>query len=360
MNILIFLIILLVLVVTHEWGHFIVAKKNGIRVDEFAFGMGPKLFSFRRGETLYKFNAFPIGGYVKIFGENLDEESMNGPDSKRSFVNKPAYIQAAVLFAGVAMNLILGWILVAGLYFGGTHIIFDDTLPAKYMENTHIIIAGVSKGMPAETANIQAGDIISKISYADKSKTLESYKVKDFINFVHNSNGNILQFDLVREEIPISVNVTPVNTSGKYMIGVTPAIGGYVKLSFFDSVIQGFHSSVMLVKETVKGLAQLVTQKASLDDVSGPVGMVSIVGQAVKMGFDYIIFFTALISLNLAVINMIPFPALDGGRLLFLLIEKIKGSRIKPAIANTANVIGFGLLMILMVVITYNDIVKLL
>jgi regulator of sigma E protease len=360
MNILIFLIILLVLVVSHEFGHFIVAKKAGIRVDEFSFGFPPKLFGKKIGETTYNFNALPLGGYVKIFGESPDDESMAGPDSSRSFVNKPAYIQAAVLLAGVAMNFLIAWLLITGMYAFGTSIIFDDTLPAHFMNNTHILITDVSKGSPADTAGFKAGDTITSVSYADHSEVLSSYTTEAFTNFVRASNGAPLEIDVLRNATPVVIDVTPTNTTGHFMIGVAPTLQGYIKLPFANAITQGFHSNIALVKETFGGLAGLITRKESLNDVSGPVGLVSIVGVARQMGIEYLIFFVALISVNLAVINLIPFPALDGGRLLFLIIEKIKGSAIKPQVANIINSIGFGLLMLLMVIITYHDIVKLL
>jgi len=359
MNIIIFLLILLVLVVSHEFGHFIVAKKAGIRVDEFSFGFPPKLFGKKVGETTYNFNALPFGGYVKIFGESPDEESMNGPDSARSFINKPRYIQAAVLLAGVVMNFLIAWLIIVGLYAGGTNLILDDTLPPKFMTNTHITIAAVSKGSPADLAGLQAGDIITKVSYQNSPSTLSSYTTEAFTSFVRASNGTPLEFDVTRNQKPMIIDVTPTNTTGHYIVGVAPDLEGHIKLPFFNAIIEGFHSSVILVKETLQGLFGLIAGKESLNDVSGPVGLVSVVGVAVKLGADYLLFFIALISLNLAVINLVPFPALDGGRLLFLLIEKIKGSRIKPEIANLINNIGFGLLMILMLVITYHDIIKL-
>lgn len=360
MNILIFIIILLVLVIAHEWGHFFTAKKFGIRVDEFGFGFPPRaLILFKKGETTYTLNWLPIGGFVKIFGEDPNNENTNGPDANRSFVNKPKWQQAIVLSAGVLMNFIIGWALVVGLYAFGTSIIFDDTLPAQYMNNTHLVIAGVSKGTPADIANIQAGDIISKVSYADKSKTLDSYIIGSFVNFVRNSNGALLEFDIIRDQVPMTINVTPIRKTEHFMIGIAPALEGYIKLSFFDSITQGFHSSFFLVKETARGIVSLISGKESLDNVSGPVGMVSMIGEAVKRGPQYVILFTALISMNLAVINLIPFPALDGGRLLFLLIEKIKGSRINAKFANTANMIGFAILILFMIVVTFKDIVKL-
>ena len=359
MSIIIFIIILLILVLVHEAGHFFVAKKFGIRVDEFGFGFPPKLFGIKKGETEYTFNALPLGGFVKIYGQDPDEENTNGPDSKRSFVNKPRWQQALVLFAGIFANFILAWFLIIGLYTFGTSIIFDETLPTKDMQNTQLVIASVSSGTPAEKANLQSGDIISGMSYFDQSDSLSSNTPKKMTTFVRKSEGKTINFNIIRNNTPIIVTVTPLKQNENYVVGISPTLEGYIKLRFPSAVIQGFHSTFVLVKETFQGIGGLLVGKESFNDVSGPVGMVGIVGSAMKMGFQYVIVFVALISINLAVINLIPFPALDGGRLFFLLIEKIKGSRMNPKFANTANMVGFAILILLMVFVTYHDVVKL-
>ena len=364
MNIIIFLVILLVLVVSHEFGHFIVAKKSGIRVDEFSFGFPPKLFGVKKGETSYNFNALPFGGYVKIFGENPDEESINGPDSKRSFVNKPRYIQAAVLFAGVFMNFLVAWLLLSVGFMSGLPTSTGAAPEGSILHNQALTITNISSDSPAEHAGLKVGDKISLLqTKEDKTETPSAESVQYFIK----KHGNEpIKVSLTRGTEMKEITVTPEvsKTSGTPMIGISMDIVGTLKLPLHRALWEGLKLSWNLIITTVSGFYNLIynglTGHGSLAGITGPIGIVGVVGDAAKFGFIYLLSFTALISINLAVINLIPFPALDGGRLLFLLIEKIKGSRITPKVANTANIIGFGLLMILMAIITYHDIVKLL
>ncbi len=364
MSIVIFLIILLVLVVSHEFGHFIIAKKSGIRVDEFSFGFPPKLFGKKIGETTYNFNALPFGGYVKIFGENPDEESMNGPDSKRSFVNKPKYIQALVLIGGVAMNFLVAWLLLSVGFMSGLPTSTGAAPKGSIIQNQALTITNVLPGSPAEKAGLKAGDKISHLKIiGDETETPSTESVQYFVR-KHGDKEITLSFIRGTEQKETTV-IPEVNKETKNaMIGISMDVIGTLKLPLHKAVLEGLKLSWNLVVATVQGFYTLIHDglkgQGNLSAVTGPIGIVGVVGDAASFGFIYLLSFTALISINLAVINLIPFPALDGGRLLFLLIEKIKGSRIKPVIANTANMIGFGLLMILMVVITYHDIVKLL
>jgi len=364
MSILIFLIILLVLVVSHEFGHFIVAKKSGIRVDEFSFGFPPKLFGVKKGETSYNFNALPFGGYVKIFGENPDEDSMNGPDKDRSFVNKPRYIQAAVLFAGVTMNFLVAWLLLSVGFMSGLPTSVGSAPKGENIENQALTVTSVLAGSPAEKAGLKVGDKIAKLE--SKDEVLVSPSPETLQSFIKNHGSEDINVSIERAKQESEVIVTPeINkASGAPMVGISMDVIGTLKLPIHKALWEGLKLSGDLVVATVVGFYHLIADgiagKGDISAITGPVGIVGVVGDAAEFGFIYLLSFTALISINLAVINLIPFPALDGGRLLFLLIEKIKGSRIKPQVANMANIIGFGLLMLLMVVVTYHDIVKLL
>jgi regulator of sigma E protease len=364
MNILIFLIILLVLVVSHEFGHFIVAKKSGIRVDEFSFGFPPKLFGIKKGETSYNFNALPFGGYVKIFGENPDHESMEGPDKNRSFVNKPRYIQALVLFAGVAMNLIVAWILLSVSFMSGFPTSAGQAPKNVTLENQALTITTIIPSSPAYSAGLLPGDKIVSLSVGkDSTETPSAESVRYFVSR-HSKDEITLSY--IRNNENKTVKITPEITkdSNTPVIGIGMDIVGNLKLPVHKAILEGAVLTYDVTIATVKGFYKLIhdgiTGKGDLSSVTGPIGIVGVVGDAAHFGFIYLLSLTALISVNLAVINLIPFPALDGGRLLFLLIEKIKGSRINPKVANTANIIGFSLLMIFMVLITYHDIVKLL
>jgi len=366
MNILIFIIILFVLVVSHEFGHYIVAKKSGIRVDEFSFGFPPKIIGKKIGETTWNLNLLPLGGYVKIHGENPDEESISGPDSNRSFVNKPKYIQALVLLAGITMNLLVAWILLSIGFMSGLPTSVSEVPKGSIVVNQALTITSVLPNSPAEKGGLKTGDKI--LSLKTKSDAIElqpasinAESVKSYINSHNNEEVNVL---IVRGKESKNIFVIPeINQNNNAMIGISMDEIGILKLPIHKALWEGLELTWGVTVATVLGFYDLIRSailgQADMSALTGPVGIVGIVGDAAKFGFIYLLSFTALISINLAVLNLIPFPALDGGRLLFLLIEKIKGSRIKPQIANMVNMIGFGLLMVLMVFITYHDIVKL-
>lgn len=363
MSIILFLIILVVLIVSHEFGHFIIAKWAKIRVDEFAVGFPPRLFSIKKGETEYSVNALPLGGYVKIFGENPDEESTNGPDKNRSFVNQSKFVQASVILAGVIFNLLLAWILFSLGFIVGFPTALSGSGYENYAKDSALTILTVVPGTPADKAGLKSGDKITGfLSEIGESTGLNPDSASDFIA---NHGGTNLKVTYDRGGQTEEVNVIPVNgiVSGKSAIGISMDMVGVVKLPFFMAFWEGAKNTYYFTGETINGLYTLVKNalvgQGSLSAITGPVGIVKMVGDAGSLGFVYLLGFTALISINLAIVNLIPVPALDGGRLLFVMIEAIKRSPIKPVVANTVNVIGFAFLIILMIVVTYNDIVRL-
>ncbi len=376
MSIVIFIVILLVLVLVHEFGHFFTAKGFGIRVDEFGFGFPPKLFSFKKGETEYSFNLLPLGGFVKIFGENVDEANLlevgfldkkETPEkielSKRSLANKPKWQQAMVLFAGIFANFLLAWILFSiGFMSGLPTSVGSEPAPYK-LQDVNLVIVSILPKSPAENAGLKIGDKIINIKNDNNFTTFLSPET--IKSFVVDGGGKEIDVGYIRgknSEVNIA-KIIPKETNGEFTIGISMDEIGTAKLPFFSAFWQGLRLDWLMTKNTVIGLYTLITDglrgQGSFSSVTGPVGMVGIVGDAYQFGFVYLLSFTALISINLAIINLIPFPALDGGRLFFLLIEKIKGSRINPKVANTANMIGFGILILLMVIITYHDVIKL-
>jgi len=362
MNIIIFFIILLVLVLVHEFGHFFTAKKFGIRVDEFGFGFPPKIFSIKKGETEYSFNALPFGGFVKIFGENPDDESLSGPDASRSFVNKEKWKQAIVLVAGVVANFLLAWLLFSFGFMSGSQVSVNNEMGGPVPQDVYLTVISVLEKSPAELAGLESGDkIISIKSGEDFLADINPESVK---SFVVSHGEQEIEVGYMRGQELNTASLTPgLNQANEPFIGIAMDTIGIVKLPVLSAFKEGMSLTLFVTKGTAQGLFKLikdgVTGNGSLSAVTGPVGLVGIVGDAYKFGFNYLLSFTALISINLAIINLLPFPALDGGRLLFLLIEKIKGSRINPKVANTANFIGFSLLIILMLLVTYNDVVKL-
>ncbi|MFA6177465.1 MAG: RIP metalloprotease RseP [Candidatus Paceibacterota bacterium] len=363
MSIVIFIIILLVLVLVHEFGHFFSAKKFGIKVDEFGFGFPPKLFSFKKGETEYSFNLLPLGGFVKIFGENPDGENTNGPEADRSFVNKPKWQQAIVLFAGIFANFLLAWLLFSIGFISGFPTSVGGGLSNYKLEDVNLVIVSILPKSPAENAGLKIGDKI--INIKNNNNFTSDVSPETIKSFVTKGEGKEIDIGYIRgknSEVNIA-KISPKENNGEFTIGISMDKIGTAKLPFFTAFIEGMKLTLFTTKNTAVGLYTLIVDglrgQGSFSSVTGPVGIVGIVGDAYQFGFVYLLSFAALISINLAIINFIPFPALDGGRLFFLLIEKIKGSRINPKVANTANMIGFGILILLMIVITYHDIVKL-
>ncbi len=354
-TVIIFLIVLAVLIFVHELGHFLVARACGIRVDAFALGFGPKIISKKVGETTYALNLIPFGGYVKIFGENPDDESINSPDKARSFVNKAKWQQIIVLVAGILFNFIFAWFLITISFSSGV-LASIDSYPEyqNQMHDQHIALTYINPGSPADKAGLKAGDTLVGVN-----------SLLELQNKINNSKDKGIEINYIRDSVPGKVNVVAEKgiVDGKYAIGIAMDNVATLKLPFHKAISEGFRFTLHIIAVTFTGLYDLVSGiwkgTASLSSVSGPVGIVGLVGDAAKLGFTYLIMFTAVISVNLGVLNLVPFPALDGGRVLFVIIEAIIRRPIKPAIANTTNEIGFGLLILLMIVVTYKDIMKL-
>lgn len=370
MNILIFLIILLVLVIVHEFGHFFTAKKFGIRVDEFGFGFPPKLFGIKKGETEYTVNLLPLGGFVKIFGENPDEENTNGPDRARSFVHKAKWKQAIVLFAGVFANFLLAWLLFSVGFMSGLPTSVGAEVKGYKLQDVNLVVLSVLPNSPAFSAGLKSGDKIISLMHMHSQGEMSTVTdinpgtVKSFVLAHQNKEIEVGYMRGKDNEIHYA-KLTPVANiaGGQASIGISMDQIGTAKLPLFPAFYEGMKLTLYMAKSTIVGLYTLIADgihgKGSFASVTGPVGMVGIVGDAYKFGFVYLMSFAALISVNLGIINLLPFPALDGGRLFFLLIEKIKGSRINTKFVNTANTVGFCILIFLMLVITYHDVVKL-
>lgn len=360
MSIILFIIILALLIFVHEVGHFVVAKKSGIRVDEFGIGFPPRLWAKKVGETLYSINVFPIGGFVKIFGENPDESSLNGPDKERSFAHKPRWIQASVVSAGVLFNLGLAWALISFGFMLGVPYSVDDSYYGARVENAELSIILVEQDSPATEAGLKSGDRI--LSLSGEGDTLEHPGMKATQDFIATHKEVALSYARGDEVETVVMHPREGLTEGRRAVGIAMDMVGTLDLSWYEAPFAGAVTTVALTGDTIVGLfdffRKMLVGDADFSDVSGPVGIVRIVGDASVLGLIHLLSLTAIISINLAVVNLLPFPALDGGRLLFIVIEAIKGSPIKPIITNSANGIGFILLIILMVVITYSDIMK--
>ncbi len=376
LTVIIFLIVLAVLIFVHELGHFLFARWNGIRVDEFKIGFGPKLFYWTKGETKYGLNLIPFGGYVKIHGENPDQESISGHDKDRSFVNKKSWQQILVLFAGVLFNFIFAWVLYSIVFVSG--VTTDPIGFEKYkdnFQNQRVMITSISPGSPAEKAGLVIGDIIFSVNNSLVTSSLKDGPngIIAIQNTINSSGGKSIELGIRRKPnfqasvdyLSYNIAVEPIRgiVKDKYAIGIAMADVVDMKLSLFSAVYEGLRYTLVMIRETAIGLydffANIFRGHANFTDVAGPIGIAGIVGGAAKMGLTYLLMITALISINLGVINLIPFPALDGGRILFVIIETIIRKRIAPKYANAVNTVGFVLLMTLMVIVTYKDVVKL-
>lgn len=334
MNIVYTLIILCALVLVHEFGHFAVAKLNDIYVEEFSIGMGPKLFSWGKGETKYSIRLLPIGGYVKMEGE--DEDS----DNERAFCNKSVPARFAVTFAGPAMNFIFAIIffMIAFMYFGS---------PA-----TNGLIGTVEPGGPADLAGIRQGDVLVALddaqinSWGDISAFMQQAEVGQQVQVSYTRGGEVLtgQAQLI------------ANDNGQAMLGVRQ---GVARADFFGSIRRGVVTTVEFTALMLTSLWQMLTGQVAVE-VAGPVGMVSMVGEYVDVGLMYLFLFAGILSINLGVMNLLPIPALDGARLVFLVIEGIRRKPIDRNKEAMVHFVGFVLLMTLMLVVTYCDIERLI
>ncbi|PIT91080.1 hypothetical protein COU17_02210 [Candidatus Kaiserbacteria bacterium CG10_big_fil_rev_8_21_14_0_10_49_17] len=365
MTIITFIIVLLVLILVHEFGHFITAKRSGARVDEFGIGFPPKVVGIRRGETLYSLNLIPFGGFVRIFGEDPTQVADDDPDRHRAISNLPKKKQALILVAGVAMNVLLAWVLYIAVLAIGVPAVLEPENQA-YVHNEALTVGYVVPDSPAEQVGIEAQDIISSIE--TETASLYTPDGEGVSAFIQAHADEELRIVLMRdgEEKTVTVRAESWLIEGEETpaIGISMALVGTLRYPIHRAVIEGTKETFSTLYRVAVGIGGFIYDalrfQADLSSVAGPVGIVSLVGVAASSGFTSLLLFTALISLHLAVINVIPFPALDGGRLLFLGIESVKGSKIKPAIAQWANLIGFALLILLMVAVTYNDILRLI
>mgnify|MGYP001135841487 FL=1 len=346
MSVILFLIIFLVVVIAHEFGHFIVAKKNGIRVVEFFIGMGPSLFSFQKGETKYSLKLFPIGGACMFEGEDgLEKEK--GEISERAFPNAPVWARVATIFAGPLFNFLVAFVMAVILVS-----VCGITTPE---------VLSVSEDGRAAQAGMQTGDVITKIN----GKSVHLGGEVTLISQL-NTKGETLTITYERngQEGTAVINPSYDEATGRYYMGV--GIGGYLKCNVLQTFEYAFYTMKFYVESTFKSLGMLVTGQLSKDDVSGPVGLVKVVDEVYDSAKVYgaldvilnMMEIALLLSVNLGIMNLLPFPALDGGRLVFLLVEAFRGKPIPPEKEGMVHLAGMMALMVLMVLVFFNDITK--
>ncbi len=363
-SLLIFILVLVSLIIVHEFGHFVIAKAFGIRVDEFGIFFPPKLFGWKKGETTYTINALPFGGFVRIFGESSDEEDPTIISDPRSFAKKSRWIQAAVLLAGILFNLIFAWLALSVGFMIGMQS-FVDHKGVGVVQDAKPTIVNVLPNSPAEKAGLKPNDIITSIETgnAQLRAGANSIQARDFIG-AHPDESIVINVNRGNEHKNFLAKPVDGLAPGHKVIGIEMDDLGILKLSPPLALVQGAIFAKEMTVETVKGLGGLVSSlvrgKANLQGVAGPIGIASIGSNAVKQGITATIILTSLISINLAIFNLLPVPGLDGGRLLFVIIEGIRGKPMSEKLMLRLTIAGFSLLILLTLLTSYHDIVKLI
>ncbi len=385
LTIIVFFIVLSILVFVHELGHFWVAKKCGLVPEEFGFGYPPRIIGWQKlkGEkkegdrlvpvskwrtikgnaapepvegmqpdTIYSINWVPIGGFVKLGEDDVAAEDVN------HFNNKPIWQRALILFAGVFMNYVLAAVIISIGFMIGLPQTTSDLDSSAQISNQQIQVVEVIKDSPAAQAGLAMSDVIVSIDQLP----MTSLDVME--KYVDGHRGKKLAYEIKRDNKEFTVNITPEvrQETNKGGIGVAIVSTGLVRYPFLIAIWEGIKTSTYLLWAILLAFYDLLkgwlTGAGVSADLAGPIGIAALTGQATRMGFVYLMQFTALLSINLAIINALPIPALDGGRLLFLLIEKIKGSPVKKEVEGTIHYVGFVLLMVLVVFVTFHDVAK--
>ena len=352
---LIFFIILVILVLIHEFGHFIAAKKNGAYVEEFGFGFPPRVIGKKIGETLYSINLLPLGGFVRLFGEEYHEDHKNKKEAipaSRAFVNKKPWQKTIIITAGVIMNFLLGWVLISYLYTVGT--------PAP----AGVSIQEVQTNSPAKAIGLLPGDKLVKIEA--EGKTIELRSTMELISATKTYADKEINLTIERKGDQSTYQITPRSKppEGQGSMGIvieqlieTKKYPWYT--APYYGLIEAANMTRTIMVELLKIPLQLIQSQKTSVEFAGPLGIAKVVGEARKYGINPLIEITALLSLNLAVVNILPFPALDGGRLVFVFYEWITKKKPNANFEKYLNLIGIIILLGLSVLVTIADIQKL-
>lgn len=344
-----FIFVLGVCIFIHELGHFLIAKKVGIRVERFSLGFPPNIFARRFGDTTYCIGAIPLGGYVKMAGEMPDGESTGAP---WEFMSKTVGQRAAVIFAGPFMNYVLAIVLLIGLsYFQGE----------PQFDQDQILIGEVTEDFPAWGAGMREGAQIigvngEAVSNFDSLRVRINAVVEEPVVLTWMSDNVVYTDTVITSAQPIQQEDGSFDTVG--VVGIAPKIIGYRSRGFVESVSEGIKRTHGIIYLTVKFAGQVISSEVSPKMIGGPLFIAQQSGRVAQRGISYLLFFVAMLSINLAVLNILPIPVLDGGHLLFLLIEKIKGSPVSLRIRSIVQQVGLVVLLSLIMFVTYNDIVR--
>jgi len=348
---LVFLITLSVLVLVHELGHFLAAKKAGIKVEEFGFGYPPRLWGRKIGETIYSINWVPFGGFVRLYGEELAHFA-KAPRAKQAFWSKSKRVRTAVIVAGVLGNFLLAIICFSAVY----------SVSGIPTQTDKIKIVDIIESSPADKIELKKEDIILAVD----DQTLEN--LKHFVDLIGEKKGQQVKLLIKRGEDNLPLSITPrlESPQGEGPLGVVVSSIEMKKYPFwqmpFRGAIEGVKEALgwgtLIFTALAKMLVDLVGRGVVPKDVAGPIGILQITSTVANQGLLAIFQFVGILSVNLAVLNILPFPALDGGRLLFILYEAITQRRPKPSIEHWVNATGMAILLFLIILVTANDIAR--
>ena len=344
------IVLLGILIFVHELGHFIVAKLSGVGVLKFSLGFGPKILSKKIGETEYRLSAIPLGGYVKMVGEDpTEEEEVKKEDLPKSFSNKPLFKRAGIVLAGPLFNIIFAVFVLSIIYMGGVPILTTE-------------VGNVVEGTPAYEAGIKKGDLITAINEQ------EIYRWEELTEIVHNSKGQLLIIQVERDKEYHEIQVIPELLKDKnmfgedietYKIGITASEKLITeKYNPLMAVIKGFEQTWQLTKLIGLTIVKLIERAIPAESVGGPIFIIQMAGKQAEAGLMSFLFFMAVISINLGIINLFPIPILDGGHLFFFLLEAIMGKPISIRKREIAQQIGLGIIILLIVFVFYNDLYR--
>ena len=366
-----FLAVLSILVFAHELGHFWVARKCGVKAEEFGLGFPPRFFGVYKDKdgkkkyifggkkveeipgTIYSLNYIPIGGFVKIKGENGDEEK-----ARDSFINHPIWQRILILSAGVTMNIVLAAVLFSfGFMFGLPQTVDGLDKNAK-ISDVQVQILQVLPESPADRAGLRVSDVVFSVN---GENIINEEQLQEITN---NNTGNEVNYTIKRGKENIDFKIIPeiIEETEKGGIGISIASVGLAKYPWYLAIWEGIKTTIFLtwaILVAFYGMIKgLIMGQGAGAELAGPIGIASLTGQFARMGIGYLLQFAALLSINLAILNFFPFPALDGGRVLFLIIEKIKGSPVKREVEAVIHNTGFIILMVLVLVVTFLDVAK--
>ncbi len=353
MTVLVILLVILIfgfLVFIHELGHFVAARRNGVEVHEFGFGFPPRLVGKKIGKTEYSINLIPLGGFVKLKGENLTDTTAG------SFGGSSFWAKTKILFAGVTMNALFAWLILVGLCLFGLPPVINNQYShgsVSYAQPKQVMVVGVESGSPAEQAGIKRGEVI----IAADGQRLESEQ--QLLDFTKNHAGQKVDLDVTGDNThSVAVQLRPADAKSGFL-GVTPFQTYKIKYGFIDAIVTATGLTLQLMWVTLTSFVGLISglfvHGQVSDQVAGPVGIVVLLKNILDFGVSYVLIYFASISISLAVVNPLPLPALDGGRWLLAAVQKVSRRQLSENTEALVHAAGFIALILLMVVVTYFD-----